>query len=59
MPRRHSPDNNDATSRKRTASMLRRLRELSREFRMLRTNIETARTEELEPRLRRGRSNHR
>jgi hypothetical protein len=42
----------DETSRKKTADLLRRLRELNREARMLKAKIETARTAGTAPRLR-------
>ena len=42
-------------SRKRTAEMLRRLRGLTRETKMLRAAIDTAQQQETKPTLRRGR----
>lgn len=44
-----------STSRKRTAEMLRRLRGLTRETKMLRAAIDTAQQQETQPKLRRGR----
>jgi hypothetical protein len=49
-PKRAALD--DETSRKKTADLLRRLRELNREARMLKAKIETARTTGTAPRLR-------
>ncbi|HET9195826.1 MAG TPA: hypothetical protein VFO21_23260 [Vicinamibacterales bacterium] len=44
-----------STSRKRTAEMLRRLRGLTRETKMLRAAIDTAQQQETKPKSRRGR----
>ena len=44
-----------STSRKRTAEMLRRLRGLTRETKLLRAAIDTAQQQETKPKSRRGR----
>ena len=50
IPKRAAVDG--PTSRKRTADMLRRLRDLARQVRMLKASIDTAYARDTKPRLR-------